>query len=168
MNGSCIVLNGDFTYLCTVGWKRALKLALAGKVRVLKYSDTVIRCVGNAFNVPAVVSLIRVVRMVYGNRVPFSKRNVLIRDGHKCVYCGIRGGDLTIDHVIPISKGGKTDFDNCVACCGTCNDRKGARTPRKAGMFLRKRPFQPTVSEFMRIKLKQSGVLEYLTDLGIF
>ena len=168
MDASCVVLNGDFTYLCTVNWKRAMKLVLAEKVNVLKYSDKAVKCVEKVFKVPAVVALIRIVRMVYKNKVPFGKKNVLVREQYKCAYCGEKSRSLTIDHVIPRSKGGKTEFDNCVASCKTCNDKKGARTPTEAGMYLKKRPFQPTISEFMRLKLKSSGLYEYLVELGIY
>ena len=168
MSMSCIVLNGDFTYLCTVSWKRAIKLVLAEKVKVLKYSDRVVNCACKAFKVPAVVALIRIVRMVYRNKVPFSKKNVLVRDGHRCAYCSDQSKSLTIDHVIPRAKGGKTEFENCVACCKTCNDKKGARAPREAGMYLKRRPHQPTISEFMRLKLKNSSVYKYLVELGMY
>jgi 5-methylcytosine-specific restriction endonuclease McrA len=168
MDASCVVLNGDYSYLCSVSWKRALKLVLAEKVKVLKYSNRVVSCVQKSFKVPAVVALVRVVRMIYKNKVPFSKKNVLVRDQHRCSYCGSKSKKLTIDHVIPRSKGGKTDFDNCVACCKACNDKKGARNPREAGMYLKKRPFQPTISEFMRMRLKNSEVYRYLVELGIY
>jgi 5-methylcytosine-specific restriction endonuclease McrA len=110
----------------------------------------------------------KIVRMVYKHRVPYTKKNVLVRDRHKCAYCGVKSKDLTIDHVLPRSRGGKTDFDNCVACCRKCNDKKGAKTPREAGLALRKRPFQPTISEFMRLKLQTSGIYEYLVEFGIY
>ncbi len=168
MNATCIVLNGDYSYLCMVSWKRAIKLVMAGKVRVLKYSDDVVKCARTVVQIPAVVALIRIVRMVYRSKVPFSKKNVLIRDRNQCVYCGIRSRNLTMDHVIPRSRRGKTGFDNCVACCRSCNSKKGARTPREAGMFLKKRPYQPTISEFMRLKLKQSPAIDYLIELGLY
>ncbi len=168
MNVACVVLNGDFSYICTVDWKRAVKLVLAEKVKVLKYSDRAVHCVNNVFKIPAVVALLKVVRMIYRHKVPFNKRNVLVRDQNKCVYCGAQTGALTLDHVIPRSRGGKTDFDNCVACCKICNDRKGAKTPKEAGMFMKRRPFQPTISEFLRLRLNQSGIYEYLVELGIY
>jgi len=167
MSTSCVVLNGDFSYLGTVNWKRAIKLVLADKVKVLKQSEMVVNCAQRSFNVPAVVALIKIVRMVYKNKVPFSKKNVLVRDEHSCTYCGTQGR-LTIDHVIPRSRGGKTDFDNCVACCKHCNAKKGNRAPREAGMHMRKRPFQPTISEFMRLKFRNTDVYRYLVELGIY
>ena len=122
-----------------------MRLVVAEKVKVLKYSDRVIQGVGRVFKAPAVMVLVKVVRSVYRGRVPFSKKNVLIRDRYTCAYCGRTSRKLTIDHVIPRSRQGKTNFDNCVASCGECNHRKGARTPREARMFLKKKPYQPTI-----------------------
>lgn len=167
MNSTCILLNGDYSYLCQIDWKKALCLVFAEKVKVLKYSDRLIQGVNKVFRAPAVMALIKVVRSVYRHRVPFNKKNVLVRDRFSCVYCGRKQKTLTIDHIIPVSRGGETDFDNCVACCTPCNNQKGARTPSEAGMRLRKRPYQPTISEFIRIRLKQSGAYRYLAELGL-
>ena len=168
MSTSCILLNGDYTFLCLVNWKKAMCLVLSDKVKVLKYSDRVIHGVEKVFRAPAVLVLIRVIRAVYRNRVPFGKKNVLIRDRFMCVYCGKSNKHMTIDHVIPKSKGGKTDFDNCVACCRDCNVKKGSRSPREARLRLIKRPYQPTISEFIRIRLEQSGAYTFLVELGIY
>jgi len=168
MNATCILLNGDYSYLCQINWKKAICLVFSEKVKVLKYSHRIIQGVGKVFRAPAVMVLVKVVRSVYRNRVPFNKKNVLIRDRYTCVYCGRKQKALTIDHVIPVSRGGKTDFDNCVACCASCNNHKGARTPSETGMRLRKHPYQPTISEFIRIRLEQSGVYRYLKEIGLY
>lgn len=150
----CILLNADYSFLNVVEWKRALRLIINNKVRVLKYSSHYIKgAQGLIIRIPAVMRLVRLIRSIYRSRVPFSKRNVLIRDGFVCVYCGEHHGKMTIDHIIPKSQGGGSSFENCVACCRTCNVSKGNRTPSEARMFLQKRPFQPTISEFMRFKL---------------
>jgi len=167
MSVSCILLNGDYTLLCLIGWKKAMKLVLAEKVQVLKYSDEVIKSVGRVFKAPAVLVLIKVVRTVYRGKVPFTRKNVLIRDRFACAYCGKSNKSLTVDHVIPRSRGGQSDFDNCVACCKDCNVKKGCRTPRESGMRLTNRPYQPTISEFIRIRLQQSGVYKFLVEIGI-
>lgn len=168
MHPSCILLNGDYTYLCQVDWKKAICLVYSEKAKVLKYSDQLVHGVGKVFRVPAVMLLIKVVRGIYRNRVPFTKKNVLIRDHYTCVYCRSRHTGLTIDHVIPVSRGGRTDFENCVASCKLCNVRKGARTPNEAGLHLRKRPYQPTIAEFIRIRLKQTGAYRLLEELGLY
>ena len=167
MGQSCVLLNGDYTFLGLVDWKRAMSLMFAEKVRVLKFSDRVIQGVSRTFRAPAVAVLIKVVRSVYRGRVPFSRRNVMVRDHFTCAYCGSRSHPITMDHVIPRSRGGKTDFDNCVACCRACNQKKGARLPSEAGMPLRRRPWQPTIAEFIRIRLRQSDVYELLVELGL-
>lgn len=76
----------------------------------------------------------------------FSRRNIYRRDTFECQYCGNRPGlkYLSIDHVIPVSKGGKTSWENCVVACVRCNTRKGNRTPEQAEMPLRSRPQKPT------------------------
>jgi len=168
MSTSCILLNGDYSFLCIMDWKKAMRLVVTEKVKILKYSDRIIKGVNRVFRAPAVMVLIKIVRTVYRGKVPFSKKNVLIRDRHTCIYCGQSPRTLTIDHVIPRSKGGKTDFDNCVACCRECNNRKGNQLPRQAHMRLHRRPYQPTINEFMRIRLKQSGVYQFLVELGIY
>lgn len=166
----CIVLNGDYTFLNIVNWKRAICLIVKGKVEVLKYSKRVLKnCDGSVImRIPLVIRLIKLIRTIYRNKVPFSKKNVFIRDGMECVYCGTKTSRLTIDHVIPASRGGKTDFDNCVAACRPCNNRKGRRTPSEAKMFLVRRPYTPTISEFLRLKMKQLKLDDLLVELGVY
>ena len=163
-----IVLNGDYTFLNTVGWQRAMCLVIKGKTEVLKYADRIIRCVdGSEMRVPLVMRLIKVIRLIYKNRVPFTKKNVFIRDGYKCQYCG-SNQELTIDHIIPASRGGKNTFENCVAACKPCNNKKNNRTPNEAHMYLQKSPNAPTISEFFRIKMKALGMDKYLKELGVY
>jgi len=164
----CIILNGDYTFLNTVNWKRALCLVIKGKTEVLKYDDREIKCVDGSFiKIPLVMKLIKVIRMLYKNRVPFTKKNIFIRDRFKCQYCG-SNNELTIDHVIPVSKGGKSSFENCVSACKPCNNKKNDRTPSEAHMFLVKTPYAPTISEFFRIKMKSMGMHKYLKELGVY
>ena len=164
----CIVFNGDYTYLNTVSWRRALALYMKDKVEILKYADKVIQCAdGSFFKIPLVMRLIKVIRMIYRNKVPYSKRNVMYRDNHTCTYCGATD-KLTVDHVIPASRGGKTSFENCVTACFSCNNKKNNKTPREANMFMRKKPYTPTISEFFMIKMKSLGVDSYLKELGVY
>ena len=144
-------------------------LMAKGKVQVLRHSERIIRTAeGIIVKIPAVMKLIKLIRTLYVNRVPFSKKNVLVRDGFKCAYCGTERQKLTIDHIIPKSKGGKATFENCVTSCKPCNNIKGDRTPREANMYLKVKAYQPTISEFLRLKVKKLGINDVLRDLGIY
>jgi len=165
-----ILLNSDYSYLNTIGWKKAMRLVAKGKVEVLHASDKILRNAEKTWKMllPKVIRLIKLVRTVYRTRVPFSKRNVLHRDKFICQYCGIKSNKMTIDHVIPKSRGGKSTFENCVAACKPCNNKKNDRTPNEAHMPLRKQPFQPTIMEFIQMKMKALGVDKALKEFGIY
>lgn len=165
----CILLNADYGYLNVVDWKKAMCLVTKGKVQVLKYSEKIIRTAeGVVYKIPAVMKLMKLIRILYRARVPFSKKNVLIRDGYRCAYCGKKHKKLTLDHIIPSSRGGKSDFDNCVASCKPCNNKKACQTPREAGMKLQLKVYQPTISEFLRMKVEKLGINGVLKDFGIY
>jgi 5-methylcytosine-specific restriction endonuclease McrA len=164
----CILLNADYSFINMVSWRRAMCLMVKGKVQILSYSERIIRgAEGVVFQAPAVLRLIKLIRTIYRTRVPFSKRNVFIRDGFACAYCGAGSGSLTIDHILPRSRGGDTSFENCVACCLHCNAAKGCRTPNEAAMYLSRKPYQPTISEFLRMKFKRLGLDDVLRDCGL-
>jgi hypothetical protein len=122
---------------------RALKLVTKGKA--------VVELATNKLIYPGIY-LPSVIRLVVYKHVPLrmqvtTRRNILVRDGYRCQYCGekFRGGDLTLDHVIPRSQGGKNSWENLVACCRKDNHRKADRTPEEAGMPLKRRPLPASV-----------------------
>jgi 5-methylcytosine-specific restriction endonuclease McrA len=165
----CILLNADYSFLNVVNWKRAMCLLAKGKVQVLKNSERIIKTAeGIVMKVPAVMKLIKIIRTLYRTRIPFTKKNVIVRDGFKCAYCGSEKERLTIDHIIPKSRGGETIFENCVSSCKLCNNNKGARTPRESGMYPKVKAYQPTISEFLRLKVKKLGINDVLKDFGIY
>jgi 5-methylcytosine-specific restriction endonuclease McrA len=103
----------------------------------------------------------RVIRLLEYDRIPrktlrFNRRNLFARDGHRCQYCGgaFPVSQLSIDHVIPRSRGGKTSWANAVAACLTCNTRKGGRTPQEAHMRLMTDPAEPMINPLLAMKLK--------------
>ncbi len=106
--------------------------------------DLVIRTQWMQLRVPEVIALTRYDRMPV-KIVAFSRRNVFKRDHFTCQYCGCRPGseELTIDHIVPRSRGGVSSWTNCVLACIDCNSRKSNRTPEQAGMPLRKQPTRP-------------------------
>lgn len=165
----CIVLNADYSFLNVVDWKRAICLLVKKKVKVLRYSGIRVRTgEGAVVEVPAVLQLVCFIRTVYQMRVPFSRRNVMIRDGYRCAYCNRSNTRLTIDHLIPRSRGGCTVFENCVAACTQCNHHKGNRTPSEARMVPRANPRHPTLSEFLRMKMRLLGFEEVVRELQLF
>jgi len=160
-----VLLNADYSFLNTIDWKKAMCLIAKGKTEVVKYSERVVRTAhGIVMKVPAVMRLIKFIRTLYKSRVPYSKKNVLVRDGLVCVYCGSGGRNLTVDHIVPKSKGGKSTFENTVASCKPCNNKKGSKTCAEARMFPRVRPTQPTISEFLRLRMIKLGVDKIIAD----
>ncbi len=152
-----IVLNAGYEFMGLVSWQRAMLLLFNGKVEVVKESDRIVRTVSRTFRIPSVIRLIKFIRQIYRREVPFSRKNILIRDAHMCQYCGreFSSGDLTIDHIVPKVQAGANEWLNVVACCRTCNIRKGGRTPRQAGMHLVRQPFKPTIMEFINLYLRR-------------
>jgi len=152
-----IVLNASYEFLGLVSWQRAMTLLFSGKVEVVKESDKTVRTISRSYRIPAVIRLLKFIRQIYRREVPFSRKNILVRDGHACQYCGRESspGDLTIDHIIPKVQGGDHGWTNVVACCRSCNMRKGGRTPRQAGMQLVRQPFKPTIMEFINLYLRR-------------
>jgi 5-methylcytosine-specific restriction endonuclease McrA len=164
----CLILNGDYTYLTIISWKKAIKLVYKGKATVLKYSEHVVKTAENVImKIPAVAKLVHIIRTIYRTKVPFSKKNVMTRDNFICQYCG-SAEELTVDHVVPLAKGGKTEFENCVTACKICNSKKGHKLPSEAGVYPKRRPTAPTISEFVRIRAQKAGVLDLLRELGVY
>lgn len=161
-----IVLNASYEFIGLISWRRAMTLLFKGKVEVLRESDRIIRSVSRTFRLPAVIRLLKYIRQIYRKEVPFSRNNILIRDGFTCQYCGgnFNSTELTLDHVLPKVQGGSNRWTNVVACCKRCNLKKGGRTPRQAGMFLTRQPFKPTIMEFMNLYLSRKFGIN-LSDL---
>lgn len=147
-NGApALVLNADFRPLSYYplslwGWQDVVKAVFLDRVEVIAEYDYTVRSQNFEMRLPSVIALHEFVNQ---NRSPaFTRFNVFLRDGFKCSYCGTDEGDLTFDHVIPRSKGGRTSWTNIVAACSPCNLRKGGRMPREAGMFPSRKPAQPS------------------------
>jgi 5-methylcytosine-specific restriction endonuclease McrA len=140
MSGA-LVLNATYEPLCVVPLRRAVVLVLAEKAIVIEAGEGVMRSERQSIPVPTVVRLSRYVRVPYRREVPLTRRAVLDRDRHSCVYCGSRAD--TIDHVRPRSRGGEHAWLNVVAACARCNHRKGDRLLAELGWHLLVPPVQP-------------------------
>jgi 5-methylcytosine-specific restriction endonuclease McrA len=139
-----LLLNATFEPIKVISWERAVTLFFQGKVDVVEEYDEEIRGVSMSIQKPSVVRLKTYARQE--RRVRFSRENVFRRDKYKCMYCGCIGTakTLTMDHVVPRSKGGKTSWDNIVSCCRPCNAKKAAKTPEEAKMKLHGPPHTPS------------------------
>lgn len=149
-----LLLNITYEPLKIINWKRAVSLLFLGKVEVIEEYDETVRSVSFAIRLPSVVRLLRMVKRPRGG-VRFSRQNIYARDRYRCQYCADRfpTEELTYDHVIPRSRGGKTRWENIVTCCVDCNRRKGGRTPAEASMKLIREPQRPDWVPALRITL---------------
>ncbi len=149
-----LLLNITYEPLKIINWRKAITLFLLGKVEVLEEYGREIHSVSFAVKLPAVVRLLRMVRRPL-TPVKFSRQNIYTRDKYSCQYCGRRfpPDELTYDHVIPKSRGGKTIWNNIVTCCVRCNRKKGGRTPAEARMKLVRKPRRPEWLPALRITI---------------
>ena len=149
-----LVLNADFRPLSYLplslwSWQDAIKAVFLEKVEVLATYDEIIHSPNFELRLPSVISL---KQYVHADRnLAFTRFNLFLRDGFSCVYCGAKN-DLTFDHVLPRSMGGRTSWENIVTACSPCNMKKGGRTPKGANMPLRFKPHHPS-----RYELQEMG-----------
>jgi len=144
-----LLLNQSYEPISILSWQKAIRLVILNKVEILREYDKSIRSKFLIFKMPAVIRLLNTFRRPR-KKVKFNKLNVLARDSWHCQYCHqpFNTNELTFDHLIPRSKGGKTTWLNIITCCSECNSKKGNRTPQEAGMRLRK---QPTIPDWIPI-----------------
>lgn len=167
---SVIVLNNNYMFLNKVSLKKALLYITKGKVTIEKCNGKVTRSFSGEIPTPLVVRLVYVIKSIYKRAVIWTKRNVMIRDGFECVYCGHKK-TLTIDHVFPKSKGGKNSFVNTVTACKECNSAKGDKTIEEANMYFKERgykPYKPTVYEFIEKYHESLDINNLLEELEVY
>jgi 5-methylcytosine-specific restriction endonuclease McrA len=155
MNAAVLVLDVGMRPLRVEPWERAICDFFLGKVEVVEYSkDRTIRSANRSWPMPSVV---RILHHFKRERiwVKFSRINIYTRDGFQCQFCGSHGKteELTFDHVLPRSRGGRTVWENIVTCCMPCNKFKGDRTPIEAGMKLLKVPRKPGYLPSITVKM---------------
>jgi 5-methylcytosine-specific restriction endonuclease McrA len=150
-----LVLNASYEPLNITSWRRATVLLIKGKAERLEYNG---KFLYSDFPMPTVIRLRHYVRVPY-MEIPLTRRNILHRDSHTCQYCGNTGDGLTLDHVMPRSRGGGDTWENIVTACVRCNVKKGCRTPQEARMPLRHLPRQPYSSLYFEVtKHLKSGL----------
>lgn len=140
-----LLLNHDLQPLAFISERRAIRLLVKGKVEVLSVWNNIRYYSGSGFiDLPAVISLKYKITRRLVRRV-FSRGAVFKRDNFNCQYCGniLNSKQITLDHIIPKSRGGISSFENCVAACYDCNFKKGSALPEEMGMRLIRRPETP-------------------------
>ena len=147
---ACLALNASFEPLTVVPAKRAIRLILDRKAEVLEVDgDRVFRSEREELPAPLVIRLVRFVHVPRRFRRQVTNTFLFARDNYSCMYCGrhrsqLRGREfLTRDHIVPTSRGGLNLWSNVVAACSPCNNRKGDRLPKEAGMRLLTDPGEP-------------------------
>jgi 5-methylcytosine-specific restriction endonuclease McrA len=160
-----LLLTQGYEPIQIISWQRAITLLALDKVEVVEEYDAQIRAPSIIVRVPAVVRLRKTFRR-HAKPVKFSRVNIYARDGHRCQYCAMKctTDELTYDHVVPRSKGGRTSWENIVSACYACNRRKANRTPAEAGMKLLATPARPSWMPSVQIRVSARSVPDAWRD----
>ena len=149
MNRRVLVLNQDYTPLTICSIQRAFLLIFLQKADlVCQFEGEFLRTVTRFFPKPAVIRISRYVSVPYKG-VELSRQNVFKRDSYECQYCGTKN-ELTLDHVLPRSRKGRSSWTNLVTACKSCNTRKGDSLPEEVGLMLKTKPYKPSFILFLR------------------
>jgi len=153
MSKKTLLLNASYEVLNFIPERKVFKLLCKDKVEVVStWDDVILFGQNNKIKHPSILKLKKLVRRNYFNS-NFSRKALIKRDKFSCQYCNIKltASEITIDHVLPKSQGGKTSFLNCVVCCHDCNNKKADRTPEEAKMVLLKKPTHPSFNEHYNV-----------------
>ena len=150
MSGDTLILNQDYQAIGVCNVHRAFILSYLDKVEVLAIHDVKkLHSVSQQFDYPMVIRLKKYVSVPY-KKVALTRNNIFKRDGNQCNYCGDRK-TLTIDHILPKSRGGKDSWKNLTAACHECNTKKGNKTPEEANMALLNKPYAPSHAVYLTL-----------------
>ena len=144
-----MVLNQNYEPITICNARRAIILTYLGKAEVISsVNNKVIRTVYRTFEYPSIVRLIIFVRVPF-KKIILSRKNIIRRDNHRCQFCGA-SSNLTIDHIIPKSRGGEDTWENLTTACIKCNNKKGDRILEEAKMVLYNNPKKPSHITFIK------------------
>lgn len=149
LNGNVLVLNHDYSPMLVCSVSRAFLLVFLQKAELLEqHENEFIRTVSTQYPLPAVIKINTYIHIPFKG-VVLTRQNIFKRDKGACQYCG-KNRSLTLDHVIPKSKGGKSTWNNLVAACSSCNSQKGDLSLEKSGMVLNRQPTKPSYLMYLR------------------
>src|SRR6476620_5677873 len=151
MNHKVLILNQDYSAISLCSVNKAFVLLYLEKAELLeKVENQLLRSISYTYPKPSVIRLQRYVHIPYKG-IALSRHNIMKRDHYQCQYCG-SNKNLTLDHLFPKSRGGKSSWTNLITACHRCNTRKGDRTPEEAGFVLNQPPNKPTLIAFLRLQ----------------
>ncbi len=159
MRDSVLVLNQNYEPLNVCSVRRALNLVLGGKAELLEAARGRIASATRVFPFPSVIRLMHLIKRPRP-RVKLTRKEIFIRDDYTCQYCGLRGTKLTIDHVVPRSRGGLHMWDNVVTACQPCNHRKGGKSVAEARMILQVEPHEPRAGRYYTVERRIDAALD--------
>lgn len=150
LRNKVLVLNQSYEPISVCSAKKAIVLLLLTKAELVAKKDGLsVHSVSYSVPLPSVIRLSRYIKVPL-KKIELSRKNILRRDNYQCQYCGTYSTNLTIDHIIPKSRGGTDSWDNLVAACISCNNKKGNRTPEEAGLRLIRRARKPNHIIFIK------------------
>lgn len=150
LRNKVLVLNQSYEPVSVCSAKKAIVLLLLTKAELIAKKDgLLVHSVTYSFPLPSVIRLSRYIKIPL-KKIELSRKNILRRDNHQCQYCGTYSTNLTVDHIIPKSRGGTDSWDNLVAACIACNNKKGNQTPEEAGLRLIKKARKPNHIIFIK------------------
>jgi len=155
MSEKVLVLNSTHVPINITSWQRAMVLLYKGRAAGVVFNG---KMINGKYRLPEIIRLVNYIPMPYAE-VVLSRKNIYLRDNHTCQYCGKPGGNLTIDHIIPRSRGGEDTWGNMAVCCSRCNNRKGNQTLEEAGLKLIGTPYRPSSTLYLHMT-RLSGVPE--------
>ena len=156
MDMMALKLDASFRPIEVIDALEALVMCIIGKATPVETYDTKINSPSKSFELPAVIVLKNIVKFRF-TTVACNRANIVWRDNNQCQYCAnyFPSDKLTMDHVIPKSRGGKNTWENLVAACKKCNQKKGSRTPQESGMIPLKKPIRPKANILRTVKKNQ-------------
>lgn len=161
-----LVLNQNYEPINVCTLRRAIVLVICDKAEIIEAYGSPLYSACLSHEAPSVIRLYQLIRRPRP-RVKLTRREVFVRDRYTCQYCGTTHGDLTLDHVMPRSKGGQHTWENLVTACRACNHRKGGKTVQEARMKLLSAPYEPRAGVYYSIerRLNSSAVESWLKFL---
>ena len=154
--GKCLILNADYSPISITSVEHAVTLFFCEKIDItVARSNKVLHSATQTWPFPSVVRVKDYVKLPF-KKTPLTKRNVFLRDGYQCGYCLNKKSEMTIDHIIPTSRGGAAhSWENVITCCKSCNNRKDAYLLEEIGMKLLKKPTRPSHIMFLKSLAKE-------------